>query len=97
MNKTSNSQNSSPVLSPDVPQDLPVTYTFTGNGDWDNASNWENNLMPPPTTNNGSDIIINHISGGECLLNIPYVVTPGTNLTILAGKSLRLPGNLVVN
>ncbi|MEO7394159.1 MAG: hypothetical protein ABIU11_04405 [Chitinophagaceae bacterium] len=96
--KTSvNGGNQITTANPDSRQDLPVTYTFTGNGDWDNTGNWENNLAPPPTTNVGSEIIINNISGGECLLNIPYNVTPGTSLTILPGKTLRLSTNLIVN
>lgn len=83
--------------SPDSVQDLPVTYTFTGNGNWDNPANWENNLVPPQPTNLGSEIIINNISGGQCLLNIPYTVTPGTSLTILTGKTLVVPSSFTVN
>lgn len=82
---------------PDTPQDLPVTYTFTGNGNWNDPANWENNLVPPQPTNLGSEIIINNIPAGECLLNIPYTVTPGTSLTILTGKSLVVPANFIVN
>ena len=33
------------TTSPNSPQDLPVTYTFTGNGDWNDPANWENNLV----------------------------------------------------
>ena len=85
------------AYNPDAPQDLPVTYTFTGNGNWDDPANWENNLVPPATTNLGSEIIINNIPGGQCLLNIPYIVTPGTSLTILTGKSLVVPSNFTIN
>ncbi len=96
--KKSKITNDQPLtLIPDRPQDLPVTYTFSGNGNWNEAANWENNLMPPPTTNSGSEIIINNIPGGECLLNIPYSVTPGTSLSILSGKTLKLTTNLVIN
>ncbi len=82
---------------PDTPQDLPVTYTFTGDGNWNNPANWENNLVPPQPTNIGSEIIIDNIPAGQCLLNIPYTVTPGTSLTILTGKSLVVPSNFIVN
>ncbi|MEP6583690.1 MAG: hypothetical protein ABJA90_05475 [Ginsengibacter sp.] len=82
---------------PDLPQDLPVTYTFTGDGNWNDPANWENNLVPPQPTNLGSEIIINNIPSGQCLLNIPYTVTPGTSLTILTDKSLVVPSDFTVN
>ncbi len=82
---------------PDTPLDLPVTYIFTGDGNWNNPANWENNLVPPASTNLGSEIIINNVPGGQCLLNIPYTVTGGTSLTILTGKSLVVPSNFIVN
>ncbi len=82
---------------PDNRQDLPVTYTFTGNGNWNDPANWENNLVPPQPTNLGSEIIINNIPAGQCLLNIPYTVTPGTSLTILTNKSLVVPSDFNVN
>ncbi len=83
--------------SPDTPQDLPVTYTFTGNGNWNDPTNWDNNLVPPEPTNIGSEIIINNLSPGQCLLNIPYTVTSGTSLTILTGKTLVVPSDFIVN
>ena len=85
------------TINPDTPQDLPVTYTFTGNGNWNDPANWENNLVPPQPTNVGSEIIINNIPGGQCLLNIPYTVTPGTSLTILTGKNMVVPSSFIVN
>lgn len=85
------------TYTPDFPQDLPVTYTFTGDGNWNDPANWENNLVPPEPTNIGSEIIINNIGGGQCLLNIPYTVTTGTSLTILTGKSMVVPANFIVN
>lgn len=77
-----------PAATPDVPANLPVTYTFTGDGNWNIPGNWTNNVVPPQPTNIGSEIIINNVSGGECLLNIPYTVTPGTSFTILTGKTV---------
>lgn len=76
------------AATPDAPQNLPVTYTFTGDGNWNLPGNWTNNVVPPQPTNLGSEIIINNISGGQCVLNIPYTVTPGTSFTILTGKTL---------
>ncbi|MEO8765498.1 MAG: glycosyl hydrolase family 28-related protein [Ginsengibacter sp.] len=73
---------------------LPVAYTFTGNGDWTEAGNWNNNIMPPPILSNGSQIIIDPIAGGRCILNIPYTVSPGTSLMVMAGKIFLIQGNL---
>ncbi len=84
------------LSNPESPQNLPVTYTFTGDGLWSDQSQWNNNLKPPPTTTATSKIIINHIAGGQCRLDIPYIVTPGTDLIILPGKTLIVP-SLVVN
>lgn len=76
------------ATTPDAPQNLPVTYTFTGDGNWNLPGNWTNNVVPPQPTNIGSEIIINNVAGGECDLNIPYTVTPGTSFTILTNKTL---------
>ena len=78
----------SATVTPDAPLNLPVTYTFTGDGNWNVPSNWTNNVVPPQPTNIGSEIIINNVSGGQCVLNIPYTVTPGTSFTVLTGKTL---------
>ncbi len=76
---------------------MAFTYTFTGDGNWDVASNWSGNLIPPPTTFTGSQIIINNVSGGQCILNVPYIVNAGTTLTVLPNKNLQVNGNLKVN
>ncbi len=71
-------------------------FTFTGDGNWSAAANWGNNLLPPSTLPAGSDIIINPIAGGRCLLDINYTVSPGTRLTVNAGKNFLIQGNLTV-
>lgn len=71
-----------------------VSYTFTGNGNWDDTSNWLNSSMPPATVAGGTQIIINPVDGGECLLNIPYTVSPGAIFTVMAGKNFRIVGDL---
>lgn len=75
----------------------PVSYTFTGNGNWNVAANWFNGLMPPNTTGPGSTITINHPTGGQCNLNVAYNVTAGTSLTIMPGKRLIVQGALNVS
>ncbi len=73
-----------------------VTYTFTGNGNWNYPANWANNLFPPSTTGQGSNIIINNVSGGQCILNVSYSVTTGTKLTVMSGKKLVINGKLTI-
>lgn len=74
---------------------LPVTYTFAGNGNWSEPANWSNNMMPPAVLSNGSEIIIDPPAGGQCVLNIPYTISPGARLTVMAGKHFVIQGNLI--
>ena len=50
--------------------------------------------MPPATVAGGTQIIINPVDGGECLLNIPYTVSPGAVFTVMARKNFRIVGDL---
>jgi PKD repeat protein len=70
------------------------TYTFIGNGNWDNAANWSNNTIPPsilPATNN---IIINHSNGGQCILNVSQTVNSGASFIVNTGKNLVVQGTM---
>jgi PKD repeat protein len=72
------------------------TYTFIGNGNWDNVANWSNNLLPPailPATNN---IVINHLQGGQCIINVSVRIESGASLTVNSGKNLVVQGNLKI-
>ncbi len=73
------------------------SYTFTGNGNWNDPTNWMTNIMPPAGTNPGDSIMINNSAGGKCILNIPYTVTGGTNLTVKPGKILEVNTNFKIN
>lgn len=70
-------------------------YTFTGNGNWSNASNWVNSVIPPSTVADGKEVIIDHAEGGECVMDVPVVMAPGSKLTVKPGKKLRIAGNLI--
>ncbi len=71
----------------------PTTYTFTGNGNWNDPTNWSNNIMPPlPLPFNGT-ILIN-TPGGTCFLNIPFTIGFGGRLIVVAGSTLIVQGNL---
>jgi hypothetical protein len=70
-------------------------YTFTGNGNWSVASNWANNAIPPATVPDGREVIIDHTEGGECVMDVPVIMAPGSKLTVKPGKKLRIVGNLI--
>jgi hypothetical protein len=76
----------------------PLTYTFNGNGNWSNAANWLGGVVPPAVLPAPWEIIINPISGGECLLQISTVQTiaSGAKLTVTGPKKLRVEGSLII-
>jgi len=51
-----------------------VTYTFNGDGNWSNSANWLNGMIPPNPLPANKEIIINPISNGSCILDIPYTI-----------------------
>ena len=73
-----------------------TTYTFTGNGNWNTASNWSNNTIPPLTLPSGGSIVINHAAGGQCVLNLSQTVLAGGSVTVLTGKNLVVSGALTI-
>ena len=74
----------------------PITYIFTGNGNWDVAANWSGNTVPPAVLNSGT-IIIDNIVGGVCLLNVAQTISGTGTLTVNPGKNLLIPGSLIMN
>jgi hypothetical protein len=72
-------------------------YTFIGNGNWNVAANWENNQIPPIELPAKSEIIINTVPGGQCLLNVPQKILPGARFTIMPGKKITVAGDLKIS
>ena len=71
-----------------------LQYTFTGNGNWTDASNWSNGSIPSTTSPSGSLIIISPVSGGECVVNVPIAISAGIKIKIENSKLLRMSSNL---
>ena len=71
-------------------------YTFIGNGNWDNPTNWNNNTIPPDVLPSCYEIIVDPQIGGECILNTPQTISPGAKITVQSGKVFRLLGNLTI-
>jgi glucose/arabinose dehydrogenase len=72
----------------------PIRYTFTGDGNWSVAANWYNNRVPPALLPTGSEIVINPVPGGECVLNTAQAISPGASLIVKDEKQFRILGNL---
>lgn len=73
-----------------------ITYTFTGNGNWNEAANWADNLIPPSTLPVFSTIIIDNTAGGQCVLNVPQNIATGASFIVNAGKNLVVQGKLSI-
>lgn len=73
-----------------------ITYSFTGSGNWNMASNWVNNIVPPSALPAGAEIIINPSGNNICILNISQVLAPGAKLVVAPGKNLLIQGNLSI-
>ncbi len=71
------------------------TFTFTGNGNWNVASNWLNNLIPPALLPAGDTIIIDPVAGGNCFLNVTQIIDNGASIIINPGKKFQIPGSLI--
>lgn len=69
-------------------------YTFTGNGLWTTAANWSNSTVPPAILPAGSQIIINPMPNGQCVLNTPQTIQAGATLSVNASKNFVVQGNL---
>ncbi len=72
------------------------TYTFTGNGNWDNAANWSNNIIPPANLPDGSAIVISPAANGECILNVSQSVSKNASFTISPNAKFRVTGGLKI-
>jgi hypothetical protein len=72
------------------------SYTFTGNGNWNVPSNWSSNAIPPPNLPSCSEILIDPVGSGECILNLVQHISTGAKITVKTGKKFRVTGNLIL-
>ena len=72
-----------------------VTYVFTGNGYWTEASNWQAGAIPPAVLPGGQTIIVNPQSGGECILNVSQTISAGATFVLQSPKRVRVLKELV--
>ncbi len=74
-----------------------TTYTFTGNGNWDNADNWSNKTIPSTILTGTANIVIDPPAGSECVLNVEQHIEGSATFTIKEGKAFRIVGGLMIN
>ena len=68
-----------------ITKTVDTTFTFSGNGPWSTAANWDNNLKPPTTLPAGFTIIIDPMLGGQCLLDLTQHISTGANFILVPG------------
>ena len=71
---------------------LSNAFTFTGNGNWNTASNWVDNLVGPTNVPDGIEVIIN--PSGQCTQTGDITTQPLGKVMVRTGKTLNLNGNL---
>ncbi len=69
-------------------------FIFTGDGNWDNSTNWANNTIPPDPLPAGKEILID--PSGSCTLNIPQTISAGSKIVIGKNKNFVLPASLTI-
>jgi hypothetical protein len=71
---------------------LSNSYVFTGNGLWNNSTNWQNNLVAPTNVPAGTEVFIN--PSGQCSQPGNLSTQIGGKIQILPSKALLLGGDL---
>lgn len=72
------------------------TYSFVGNGNWNNPDNWVEKAIPPTTLPAGSSIYIEPAAGGSCILNVSQTISQGASININQNSKFIVPGSLVI-
>ncbi len=70
------------------------TYSFTGNGNWSDSTNWLNHVIPPASLPATNQVVIDPVAGGYCILNVQQTIQAGATLIVNPGKVLVVPGFL---
>jgi hypothetical protein len=73
----------------------PLIYHFTGNGNWTDPANWQSGRVAPTVIPAGMEVYIDPISTGECFYNGTITITPGGTLKVIAGKKLKVAGDVI--
>jgi uncharacterized protein (TIGR02145 family) len=74
-----------------------TTYTFTGNGYWTQAGNWQSAIIPPDTLPAGAVINISPAPNDSCVLNKVQVIAAGASLHVLPGSNFIVLGGMIIH
>jgi len=74
-----------------------TAYTFTGNGYWNDPSNWQGGSIPPALITTAIQVNIDPAPGGECMVNVPVTISHQSSLIVKPGAKLVVSGNLQIN
>jgi hypothetical protein len=74
-----------------------TSYTFDGNGDWNNAANWSGGVVPVSPIPSGTTVTISPQAGGSCIVNVPVTFAVGSTLTVSTGAVFNVMGNLTIS
>ena len=72
-----------------------MVYTFTGNGSYFTAANWQNNQPPPNPIPAGVEVNIQPAGTGECVIDGGVVVLNGGQFRVSSGKQVKLLHNVI--
>ncbi|MFT3909337.1 MAG: hypothetical protein QM737_07935 [Ferruginibacter sp.] len=75
---------------------VPITYIFNGNGNWNVPANWSDQNMPPAILPANSLIFVDPLPVGSCILNIPYTIPHGSSIMVHEGKQFVIEGDLLL-
>ncbi len=71
-------------------------FAFTGNGNWSDAANWSNGQVPAAVLPSDAIVVIEPVTNGECILNVPISILPGAVISVQKGKRFTITGNLII-
>ena len=78
-----------------ISEDGVTEYVFTGDGAWNQRTNWLNSKMPLTTLVSGKTITIN--PSGTCILNVAQTIRPGSTIRVKENRRFIIQGNLRQN
>ncbi|MES2429774.1 MAG: glycoside hydrolase family 88 protein [Bacteroidota bacterium] len=74
-----------------------TTYTFIGDGDWGDANNWKDDLIPPATLPKCNAIIIDPMESGKCVFNGIQHISSGALMKVMKEKHFVIDQHLIIN
>lgn len=74
-----------------------ITYTFNGSGNWSDTSNWVEHQLPPEVLPDSSEIVINPINEGVCILDTSQIIAKGGKFSVSSNTKFVIKGNFAIS